>query len=105
MKTEDEPLVKINQAKVLEFYLDYLTTDDAGSYLNKVIANKSIFNFMDILKASTDEMVNAYFKKIVENMQSGKATFVSVKIAHRFFKERKVTNKASLPALADSLEG
>lgn len=29
VKTEDEPLVKLNQAAVLEFYWDYLTCDES----------------------------------------------------------------------------
>lgn len=69
-----------------------------------MIANKAIFNFMDILKASTDEQVDSYFEKVAAALTTGKAPFISLKIAHRYFKEQKVTNKTALPLLADKLE-
>ena len=74
-------------------------------YLNKQLMNKTIFCFMDILKANQEEIVEHYFEKIKQVMQSGKqASFAAMKIAYRYFKERKVTNKATLQELANKLE-
>ena len=72
-------------------------------HLNKTITNKAIFNFMDILKTNSEDVIEAYFERIVQSLRSGKSTFLALKIAHRFFKERKVTAKESLPIFADML--
>ena len=59
---------------------------------------------MDIVKTSTDEIIEAYFEKIQSKMAKGDNPFLAIKIAHRFFKERKVTHKETLPVLADKLQ-
>ena len=33
-------------------------------YLQKTVANKAIFAFMDLLKSSSDDIIEAYFEKI-----------------------------------------
>ena len=59
---------------------------------------------MDIIKANPDELAEAYFEKIATQLQTSSSTFNCLKIAHRYFKERKVTHRSSLPQFADKLE-
>ena len=60
---------------------------------------------MDILKCNSEEIVEHYFDKIQADMNSGKpSAFMSIKIAYRYFKERKVTNSATIHLLADKLQ-
>ena len=73
-------------------------------YLNKAVTNSAIFNFMDIIKDNPDELAESYFEKIAQRMTSATSTFTCVKIGHRYFKERKVTSKDSLPIFADKLQ-
>lgn len=74
-------------------------------YISKQIMNKTIFCFMDIFKTCSDELIEHYFEKIDAVAQSGKAaSFVAMKIAHRYFKECKTVKKSSLQDIADKLE-
>ena len=59
---------------------------------------------MDILKSNGDDIIDLYFDKFARAMAQGSSSFISVKLAHRFLKERKVTHKATLAHFADKIQ-
>ena len=59
---------------------------------------------MDLLKGSSDDIIESYFEKICDKMRNATTPFISIKIGNRFFKERKIQSKDSLPVFANKFQ-
>lgn len=59
-------------------------------YLSKIVSNKAIFNFMDIFKAISQDVIDSYFEKIVQvirtvSLRNEKTIFTSQVYNHTCF--------------------
>ena len=70
------------------------------------MTNKATFNFMDIFKQISSDVIDSYFEKITDLMRNSPSPFCALKIGHRYFKEQKIeaSKKAELSIFAEKLE-
>ena len=61
-------ILKENQAKIIEFFWNYLFNENSMDYLDQNLALKATNALGEILRLTTIEVIIAYFGRLIDNI-------------------------------------
>lgn len=83
-QVNNNPALRENQGRVIQFLWNYLFDEEAHTYLDPGLATTALNAVGELLRNTSAEYVLAYFARIIDNIKTHKQGYFSVSIADNF---------------------
>lgn len=97
----DEAL-KENQARVIEFFWNYLFDASSNDYLNQSLATKALSALSELLRLSSVEMIITYFGRFIEKIRASDKSYFCVTATSQFLRLFFNKDNVTRASLVDS---